>query len=149
MDERKVQQPNRTRLQQGDFARTLHVVTAHENTTPEDLLDPSYWAHISSFFKPNDRIEVRADDGAWFAELLVLDCSRQWAKVHLLSKHKLTTADVSQTQADLANGYEIKWRGPHLKHSVIRVADAMPVKEGCATRDEAAGWLREHLKAIG
>jgi hypothetical protein len=63
------------------------------------LLVPAFWAHHALKLKPLDEIRAHAEDGTWLANYVVLDCSRTWAKVQQLSLHRLTTADVAQTQA--------------------------------------------------
>lgn len=48
--------------------------------TPDDLLVPSYWMHVARKLKPNYFIRVRAEDGSFDGELLVLQSSDTWAK---------------------------------------------------------------------
>lgn len=137
--------PNRMHL--AEHERNIHVITVEANITRDQIKDPSFWSLVSSKMRPYDRVELRSDDGMFFAEYLVLACDRSWAKVYELSFHKLTSADISETQAAITD-YEIKYRGPQLKHSVIRKSDNTVLKEEMQTRDEAASWLKEHLKAI-
>jgi hypothetical protein len=40
------------------------------------------------------------------------------------------------------------WSGPHTKYRVLRLSDKAVVKDGFATKEEAALWLTEHKKAI-
>jgi hypothetical protein len=129
-----------------EFTMGRHVVTVEQGTTIEEIQNPAFWAHVSSRFQPYDEITARVDDGLWYAKLLVLVPGRNWAKVKLLHKWELSTSDVEQTAAAVADGYEIKMRGPHLKWCVIRNSDQQAVKEGCGTRVEAQAWLDEHLK---
>lgn len=136
---------NPSRMRLSEYETQNWVCTAEQGTTVKDLLQPSYWAHTSANFKPYDHIEVRIDDGIWLVELLVLGCDRNWAKVHLLSEHKLTTSDVSQSQAAK---HEVQWKGPHLKHCVIRLSDSEIVKEGISDKKEAYVWMANHEKAI-
>lgn len=133
------------RMQLAEQWRQEWVANAPEGATVEDIVKPEFWALMSSQFKPYDRIEVRADDGSWMAELVVLNCDRTWAKVCLLKEYKLASTEAIQTPNAK---YEIKWRGPHHKWSVIRLADDNCIKSECATREEAAFWLKEHDKAM-
>lgn len=138
-------EPNRVRG--GDFIRVVYCATAFDDTKPEDLLKPEYWAHCAQTFKPWDRIEVVANDGTWWAEYQVMEAGRAWARMFMMRKHYLTTADVAQSQVQLT-AYEVKHRGPHCKWSVVRKADKTVVHEFEDTRDGAEGWLKSHLAAL-
>lgn len=147
-DEKRDLKINQTRMQSGDFVRNLWVVTAEQGTTKEDILTPSYWSHVASQFRPYDRIEVRVDDGTYFAELLILSCDRTWAKVKELSFNSLTTSDVSQTQAseEMAE-FDIQWKGPVNKWSVIRKSDDAVIKNKME-KEEAGKFLIGYKKTI-
>ena len=144
--ERKVQPILRTRMDPSEYKRTLYTVTAYENTEPTDLLNPEYWAHVASDLRAWDKIEARADNGSWYAEFIVLDCSRNWARVHLLTKHDLTTKDVSLSQAS-RDQYEVMHRGPERKWSVVRKSDRAVLKDELSAEAEAYTWLAQHIKA--
>jgi len=139
---------NPSRFGLAEFERQDWVATAEMGIKPEDLLDPGYWAHVSARMKPFDRIEIRAEDGSWIAELLVLGCDRNWAKIHIMSAHNLTNTDVSQTQSASIQ-HKVEWKGPHKKFVVIRLADSNILKEGIADKAEAYLWMREHEKVTG
>lgn len=111
--------------------------------TKEHLLQPDYWAIISRKLTPGDLIECFAQDGTYYSELLVLAADRVYAKVQLLSWHALTTADVSQTQ-----DFKLEYKGPKMKHCVVREKDGEVLHQGAQTKEEAATWLREHEKVL-
>ena len=146
--ERELRQLNPSRMKGAEYERDIHVVTPDEGTQPEDMLDPAYWAHVASKLRPWNRIEARANDGSWYAECLVLDASRNWAKIKILNVWNLTTADVSQTQSEVLIAYEVRHRGPHNKWSVIRMADSACIHEFEDTELGARTWLTNHLKAM-
>lgn len=147
VEERKVTPMDLVRFRGIEYMREHYLCTAHANTRPEDLLKPEYWAHVATLMRPRARIEAWADDGTWMAEYVVLEAGRNWARLFMLEKHFLTTADVAMTQADALSPYEIAHRGPHSKWSVIRKVDREVVHEGEETPDGAAAWTRERLKA--
>lgn len=143
-------------MQEAEYWRSDYAVIAEIGTTPEHLLDPAYWAHHAFKMKPWDKIEVRAQDGTWYAEYIVLEASRTWAKVKQIIFVPLTTADVSLTQSQdmdakrdnalteaLAN-HEVKWRGPK-GWSVVRKSDHAALSEGHRLKTDAEGWLRNHV----
>jgi hypothetical protein len=137
-------------MKEQEFQRTVWVATALENTEPQDMLKPEYWAHVSAQLKPWDRIEVRANDGAWLAELLVLETARNWARVHILNAYKLTTGDVSLTQSEIKGRYSefrIEHMGPHDKWCIIRRSDNQKLHEGGESQDAAMRWLDDRIKA--
>lgn len=141
-------------LKGAEFARNTHVLIAAEGVTPEDVMHPGYYAHVASQLKAWDQIEVRAHDGTWFFQVMVLDCSRNWAKVWpMAAPLRLTTADVSATQAALvqasaqaAGDFTVKHRGPR-GWSVVRISDGEILREGDGTRKGAEEWLAKHLSA--
>lgn len=135
-----------------DYVSSRFDAKAGPGVKPEDLLAPAYWAHDAVKLKPFDEIRVRADDGTWVANLMVLDCSRNWARVQQLALYRLTTADQSQTQAAhqesieaMVKAHKVVHRGPH-KWSVVREGDKAVMAEGKGTREEAQTWLEEHAK---
>ena len=144
---RKAEQLQPIRMKPAEFARTVYVATAHANTIPEDLCKPEYWAHVASSLKPWDRLEVRADDGTWYAEGLVLEVGRGWSRCHLLKVENLSSIDVAQTQAIQLAGYEIQYRGEFSRWSVIRKSDRAVVREELGTQGSALDWVHERLKA--
>ena len=143
--ERKVEPITMTNLASAEFIRNIHCATIPFGTKPEDLLKPEYWAHVSAEFKAWGRIEARAEDGTWFAEYLITEVGRNWAKVKLLSKHDLTTRDVSMTESEKYSNpdlpYEVKWRG-QAKWSVVRKSDKAVMKDGME-KVEAETCLQE------
>lgn len=144
--DKKSTQLNPSRMKQGEYERTVWVATVEQGVGREDLKDPSFWAHVANKLRPWDKLEVRADDGTFYSEYLILACDRAWAQVHELMYASLTTSDISLTQADTL---QLKFRGPHLKWSVIRTADGAVLKEQCQTKDEASAWMDGHIKTVG
>lgn len=146
--ERKVQPLSTNRIKSGDFVRTFYVATAHENTEPQDLLRPEYFAHVAAQFKPRDRIEVWADDGSWIADLVVMGASRNSADVRLLNTYQINSAHSPGDTPSELQSYFVKHRGVHSQWSVIRKADNHVVFEGGSSRAVADAWLTNHLKAF-
>jgi hypothetical protein len=142
---KRAPQINLGRIRLAEYDRQDWVANAEEGTTIDDIKEPAYWALIASQFKPYDHIEVRAEDGTWIADLVVMGCDRTWARVHVKNVHKLTSGDVSMSQA---SKHEVFWRGPQHKWAIKRTADHEVVKNECATREEAEKWLKEYEKTI-
>ena len=116
--------------------------------TPEDVLDPAFWANISNQLGPFHRIECRCEDGTWLSELLVLEAGRSYARVKELTRYLLTTADVAQSQDAPLTGFKVLWRGVHHRWAVKRLVDNEVIHNGEPTAAAATDWLREHMKAL-
>lgn len=134
--------PGRVRL--AEYDRNIWIANAEHGRTPQELLDPAYWSLKSAHFQPYDQIEARAEDGSWVAYYIVTDTSRTWARVVLDRIVKLTTGDVSLSQAQASVKHEVKWKGPQNKYSVIRIADSVDIQHGFKSAEAAHVWLREH-----
>ena len=128
-----------------EYERRVWVANVEQGVTPEDIINPAYWALIAKKVSPYDHIEARAEDGSWIAFLIVTGCDRTWVKVVVDHIVKLTTSDVALTQSEK---HELAWKGPMRKWSVIRMSDAAVVKDGFQEQDQAFIWMREHEKVV-
>lgn len=136
---------NQSRFKSAEYVRSVWAVTAEEGMRVEDMLKPDYWAHVASSLKPWDKIEVRAEDGAFYAELIVMQASRNWAKVRVVHQVELNEALPEGTDVD---GHIVKWSGPHAKWRVIRASDKSVIHEGASSEAEAKKWLDDHLRVV-
>lgn len=139
-----------------NFAIFEHFSTRHVAKIPtgvklDEVCAPAFWAHHSKDLRPWDEIQARAEDGTWFANLVVLDCSRTWARVRLISYHPLTAADVAQSQSAelevqrVVNEHLVQHRGPR-GWSVVRKSDKAVLVEMLGEREKAEEWLSQHAK---
>lgn len=142
--------------------RNTHAVTVEAGLTRAQIVHPDFWGHIAARLRPYDRIEVRCDDGATFAELLVLSAERTFARVRVLAWHDLTTKDVAKTQAgvkepvespegegtDPLKAYQVKNFGAHLKWCVVRLSDAERIREREPSKTAAEAWLADYVRVI-
>lgn len=148
---RKIQ-PGRVRP--AEVVRREWACTVEQGVTREDLSSPEFWSLKAREFKPYDRLEVRADDGTFFAEYLILTCDRTWAKVQELSWHNLGTQDISLTESqeiERKSKYSVHWRGPHLLFCVERNdgGKVERLRDKLRDKSEAVKYLEEHLKTVG
>jgi len=138
---------NMNRMKSGDFVRTLWVATVEMGVTRDDLKNPTFWSHVAAQLRPYDRIEVRCDDGTFFADYLVIACERTYAKVKELSWVSLTSSDVAMTEESLEK-FEYKYRGPHSMHSIVRKSDSKVMVEHKQTKEDALKWLKEYKHTV-
>lgn len=130
-----------------DYVSTRHDAIVPAGVEPKDILVPAFWAHHAVKMRPMDEIRARAEDGTWVVNLIVLDASRTWAKVQQLGPvHRLTTADVSLTQANESEveafkaAHKVIHRGPR-GWSVVRKADSAVLAEDKAVKSDADAEL--------
>jgi hypothetical protein len=132
-------------LKSAEYARQLHHIVTDVGVFLEDILQPEYWAHVAKQLHVNDRIEVVAVDGAWYAELLVQSCSNIHAKCAVLA-HKEFHKPAVKTDAKAP--YYFAYRGESAKHSVMRTSDKAVVKEGFDSKAAAEDWLAKNQSEL-
>lgn len=105
--------------------------------TVKDMLDPTFWAHVSNKLVPGDQVEAFAQDGSFYAEFIVLASKHAWVKVELLQLHEFG----GKTKDD--GEHLIKWSGG-AKWRVIRKADGEVLQSGLQSKELAQEWLDKH-----
>ncbi len=66
-----------------EYSRSVYFVTIPRKFTFEDVLDPSFWRH-ATILRPNDRLELVAEDGSWDADVRVTAASPGFAILRVL-----------------------------------------------------------------
>lgn len=129
-----------------EYIRRIFRASPPAGTTVDDILEPAYWVHIAAKLKPDggDIIEVLPEDKAFYAELLVLSASKIHAKVVPIVAVKLASA-VSKKSEPTPKGFEISFKGPQRKWSIIRKADKVVVQEKFQNKVDAEIWLEKNL----
>ena len=122
----------RGRISTREKSQNEWVATIESKVTVEDVCKPDFWQFVAHSMRPYDKIQVRTDDGLWYAELLVLWVDRTAAKVRLLHKIDLTTADVAISEYL----YRTEYKGPHKKWCVINKTGQI-VKDRLESQEEA------------
>jgi hypothetical protein len=125
-------------FQGAEYVRTHYTATIPAGIKPEDLCAPTFWSHISGKLRPWDHIECIAEDGAFYAELLVRSATSTDANVILLNKIKLDA--VRPGEAELLKDYEVS-HTPATQWRVLRKSDRRELTSGLKSRDEAIGWI--------
>lgn len=133
------------RFQSNEYVNTDWTVTVEAGTSLEDVANPAFFANVAARLHPYDHIRVRIDTGEYYAELMVLDCGRAWAKTVVLQKHKLVKDDQDGLVEGADKDYEVKLQGPHKKWCVIRRSDKEIIKEGCVSKQDANLWLSNYV----
>lgn len=133
------------RMVRADYSNMEYRVTPVEGVTPDDLLRPEYWVHQARTLRPFDRIAAIPDDQKWYASYLVLEVGTGYARLVLLWKVDIDPAGEALPEM---SPVEVQFKGPHLKHVVIRKSDLVVLKEGIAKKTEAEAWARDYATRI-
>jgi hypothetical protein len=131
-----------------EYMRVSYTVNLEAGIMPEDLLKPSFWSNVSYKLKPLDLVEVRAEDGSYYGQLLVRDRGRSWAKVEYLPGFPMLFKDITEVPAMVVDEYSIVWKGPQYKFRVMRISDNHVMKDGFTDKEAARKWVIEHMKAL-
>ena len=137
--EARVLSPNR--MKELSYQNTMYSVVVEQGTAPKDLESPDFWAHVAALFRPYDELNVVPDDETWFAKAVVVQCGRNHAMVKVW--HVIDLSQGGSAPLAAFEKYEIKWRGPKLKWSVVRKKDGAILLEE-QTKDSAVVWLRNY-----
>ena len=125
------------RLTAAEFNRTVWFAQPEPGTTIEEMLKPSYWAHVAKAIKKGDRIEITPTNGEWFAELYVR--STTGASVYVF---KLRYVEFG-AKLIIDEGIEVKHRGA-AGWSAVRKSDKKVLVEKAETKEDVEQWLKEH-----
>lgn len=108
------------------------------------VLDPGYWAHVGEKLKRQDQIEIRAEDGKWWAWLIVEDCGRAFARVQVLLQKDLQVAPPKGMS--LPEGYHLKWTGD-IKQWVV-IFEGRTIRDGFASESAAFTFASNHAQSV-
>lgn len=133
------------RFGEAEFKTKYFVADAEVGVTPEQVMDPNYWAHVAAGIDPFDKIEVRAEDGSWVAHLVAVSCERHYTKVIL---DRLIKIEENVERDAPSSKYKVEFKGTHHKFVVVRLADGQVLQSGFKTRLEAETWMRNHEKGM-
>jgi hypothetical protein len=131
--------PNRLNL--AEFSRNHFVIFPEANTPFSKVLEDKYWAHTSAMLKRGDRVEVRPDDDAYFAEVLVLDAGKLYAKVQEINYREFY-GNLKDAKTE-AGEFHIEWRGPAKRWCGFCGTDELAER---MTKDAAVSWLEQRRK---
>lgn len=144
---RPVLNAEEARFKLAEYERQDWILNVPHGTEIEDVVAPEYWAHIAQKMRPYDHVEVRAEDGSWVAQMLVLGCDRNWAKVQVLNKFDLTNVKLA-----FSNEAKVvpEWSGPQTKWRAKRVSDGAIVSNSQVfeKKDDCIAWIRTYEEKV-
>jgi hypothetical protein len=116
-----------TKIARNDYGLTRHFLPVNAGVTPEHVVDPDFWVHLSRGFKVFDEIAVVATDGTFDLDLRVvaIDPRGLWTQVRVLRLWEGKTADSAPAgQYPDKDGYTIEFAGPH-RWRIVRGGDVV------------------------
>lgn len=131
-------------VKQAEFVRNVWSVTIPPDVPMTSVLASDFWAHCSSKFKAYDKIECRAQDNRWYAELLVAKVERLAVRVWCVLYSDLGAQGDAAAKPDAVD-YSVAFGGGHHKWRVVRASDKAVIHHGEASREDAQKWLDAFL----
>ena len=133
------------RLGPAESKRNSYTATTVGGTPFEDALQPGYWRNYTNLIKPWDIIEVRAEDGVFWALLLVVDVSPSSVVVETIFKKDLSS--VKQEAIELM-GCEVGWNGAVDRYRVVRKSDSRVLSKDHPSMASAVNWLTQNSRLV-
>lgn len=127
-----------------DFTFPMVSYTPVAGTPLKHLLRPEYWASLKKLHA-GCRVWIYPEDESYWAELLVRKVGQGYAKMQLLRSGDLDQPTVDPAVTD---GYDIEFRGPIVKHRIVRKKDGHVVKQNLDTFEEAMAYLRDYKRML-
>jgi hypothetical protein len=131
-----------TTLLKSDFnlskaAKNTWFISLQDGLTKEDLLNPSFYAHVAEKIRPQDTIEVVSKGNTFYAELFVLSSDKNSVKVSVLRWHNFKENNVDFEDNE---NYRIRYVA-NFGYQVIRVNDKKSMHDvGFNTKKEAVAF---------
>lgn len=125
--------------------RQTWIFTAPIDHSVEDLLRPEYWMHVADQLRHYAHVECYAEDGTFYAELLVVGKTANTARMALLNKVDLRAVTEPIDMAKELEAYVIRYAGPTNGFNVVRRADGRIMRGGLLTEQEARTWLLQFV----
>lgn len=133
------------------------VATIPSGVKLEDILQPEYWANVSNkLVAHKTHIKANWEDGTRLVVLRVVGVSLNSAKVRVMHDYSFEApASTLTVQGTGGSGgganslrerdFEVEWKGPSHKFSVIRQTDKAYVKDQFDSKEEANEWLKKYV----
>jgi hypothetical protein len=119
-------------------ARQNWFISLPDTCTKEDLLNPSFYAHVAERIRPQDTIEVVAKGSSFYAELFVLSADKNSVKVSILR-----WVDFQENSDDYNTSTQYNARYvAGFGYQVVRLSDKKAMNDtGFGTKKEAAAYI--------
>jgi hypothetical protein len=124
-----------------------YVAVVPEGMSKDEVMHPQFWTHIAPKVRAYDVIDVRAEDGRYWAQLLVVRASLKEVVVRMYNYVDLDPA-LAQMEDLKIEGMLVAWKGAHDKFVVIRDQDKVIVRTGIDSRSQAIQEAIQYARNI-
>jgi hypothetical protein len=133
-----------------EFRDPGHHVVLERGTPYEAVFEPSFWANIATKAKlqPGQSVRVVNDELTLFADLVVLDCGRNWATMAEYYKRTLDELVRSRPPLREQQRHAVGFAGPIDKWRIVR-ADNQVIRAGFESENAAQAYLSDYLRRLG
>lgn len=149
-----MKKPNKTNkidpINSKDFSLSAHKFSQFHadipsGISPDDLEDDRYWVNVSNKINIYDEIRAVAEDGSFYARLLVLSKRGLELTVKIIELVWLES-DEDKKLGD-QDRYQIKWRGPK-KWSLVDTENNTIIRDEIPNKKEALDLFEEYTGFI-
>lgn len=161
------------KLKRAEYTRVVYTVMTDDGVTKEDILVPSYWAHVGKQLKPLDEIEVYVGgEEPALIILRVVNADRLWAKVVIdreisfasgkkntmkvvkksgepdvagQDKPKVVIESVGGDVEEIEAPYALEYKGMRERWCIIRTEDKEVIKGGIVDKADAELAFKEYI----
>lgn len=150
-DKQRMYSVTRDRFHEAQYKQQNYFVQVPSGVKPEAMEDPAFFSLVAGMCRPSGRIFAESDDGLWCADVYIRAVGPNYAIARVLQVWDLSEYKGQPTRPPMdvaASGFTVGWGGRHHLWRVVRDSDSSVVHQNAATKEEAAAWLVEHLKAV-
>lgn len=131
-------------IQQAEFTRNTWSITVPPRVPFQSVMAPEFWTHVTRRIKQYDHIEIRAQDNAWWAHLMVAKVEDLAAHMWVLN-HAALSIQTMEAAAPDAKDYVVRHGGPNHQWRIIRLSDKAVIHHGEPTEEDAKKWLADFV----
>lgn len=126
-------------LKLAEYERAQFCVTIPPGVSLDSVLMPEFWGHVADRFvgKEYAKVECRAQDNKWYADLMVKRVDKQAVSMWVLGYSDL---DAQASKPATADEYVVSF-APKQRWRVVRSSDGSVIHKDEATEADARAWL--------
>lgn len=129
-----------------DYQRTYHQIKVTPDTTLEDILRPSFWAHHTKVLRPDDLIDILSQDGGLDVQVRVIGKGIGMVHVRPLRVWVRQQEEAAEeSDLEVPDGYTVSF-APAQKWRVIINDPHMILSKDHKSRAEATAVAIAHSK---
>lgn len=136
---------NVPQLKEQDVGQQRWMAIVDAGIPYSEVLKPAFWTHVAYKFQKFAKIHVQAEDGTYYAELLVVVPLKADTVVKELIFVELDAVKEPGTAFSVGE-FDISFHGPNVKWRVSR--DKKVLKDGFSTSNDAKIYAVDYTKAM-